>query len=422
MLVRGAPPGSVVEVRPFKKKRGEIHARRSRLVEAPPDAVLPPCSVFGLCGGCVLQELPISAQRQAKEEMVATLLGDLGDASFHPIQGPEEEYGYRNKVEISFGSSQYLSEERLARGDPIDGRFLGFHPPGRFDRIVDVPRCELVGDKTNAHLQRVREALPSSEFLPWNPRTHEGFWRHLVLRETTTGESLVAFYTAPPPEGAEAELAALAESLDATGVLWWVNDRVADAAIGEQRALLGGRPWIEERLSGLTLRLSITSFFQPNTRGAEMLYALVGEALGRGERLLDLYCGIGSIGLTLRDRFTEIVGVEINAHAAEDARANAERNGVSHYRTVCGPVEASTEGLEADAVVVDPPRAGLHPKAATWLAQLRATRLVYVACNPASLARDRAVLEEGGWRLTDLWTVDLFPQTGHVEAVALFVR
>jgi 23S rRNA (uracil1939-C5)-methyltransferase len=219
-------------------------------------------------------------------------------------------------------------------------------------------------------------------------------------------------------------LDALAEALpEVTGVCWYVNDRVADAAIGACRAVLRGEPFIEEVLGELRLRLSVESFFQTNSAGARILYDLVGEVVGSGNRLLDLYCGTGSIGLYLADRVQEVIGVELVESAVADARENAARAGISHARFIAGPVEQVAEGLEADVVVVDPPRAGLHPKAARWLAGLAGAQvLIYVACNPVSLARDREILEEGGWELTDVWTVDLFPQTGHMEAVARFVR
>ena len=426
VMVRGAPPGALVRVRPFKRKKGVVHARRLEMLREPPEAVVPRCESFGLCGGCTLQELPLQSQRAAREEHVRAILEPLDGVRWQGVRGTEAAYGYRNKVELTFGASRFLSEDDHEAGLPIDGRFLGFHAPGRFDRVVEAARCELVSEGLNKVISCVQAFLLESEFEPWNPRQHTGFWRHLVLRESTLGERLVVFYTAPPEDEVAAlgEIQALADSLpEVSGVCWYVNERVADAAIGSCRAVLRGREWIEEELGSLRLRLGVQSFFQTNTPGAEVLYQVVGEAVGRGDRLLDLYSGIGSIGLFLADRFKEVVGVEIVEPAVEDARENAKRNGIEHARFISGPVEEVAEGLVADALVVDPPRAGLHPKASRWLADLEvATTLVYVACNPASLARDREILEAGGWRLEDVWCVDLFPQTGHMEAVGRFVR
>jgi 23S rRNA (uracil1939-C5)-methyltransferase len=211
--------------------------------------------------------------------------------------------------------------------------------------------------------------------------------------------------------------------VDAAGVQWRVNAGVADVARGEVIEARGADA-IEERLGDVTFRLSPTAFFQTSTAGAKVLYDAVGEALGRGGTLLDLYCGTGAIGLYLASRFDRVVGVEENAESVEDARANAVRNGIPATFRAARVEDALDEirGGDGVRIVVDPPRAGLHPKVAKKLADTAADALVYVACNPASLGRDALVLAEGGWRMRELWTVDLFPQTGHVEVVARFVR
>ncbi len=422
--VRFAPPGALLEVRPAGRRRKLRLGRRLGLLEAPEGAVAPRCPQFAHCGGCNLQELDLATQRRHKERQVLEVLAPLDGVRVHPIAGTDAAYSYRNKVELTYGVKRYLDDAAFAAGEPFGGRFLGFHAPERFDRIVDTPRCELISDGLNAVLAAAREHLVGSALAPWDARAHTGFWRHLVLRETSTGERLVALYTAPPPPGAEAEVQAWAAGLPGVhGVVWIVNPGTGDAAVGELRAVLRGEPAITEQLGALRFRLSPTSFFQTNTPGAEVLYDVVAQAAGQGQRLLDLYCGTGTIGLWLAAGFDQVVGVERNEQAVADARANARANGIDGTRWLAGPVEDLAQELAADVVVVDPPRSGLHPRAAKWLAQLPgAERLVYVACQPASLARDRAVLEAGGWRLTDLWTVDLFPQTGHTEAVGRFVR
>ncbi len=431
ILIRGAPPGSCVHVRPFKRKRGTWHARRLHMVRPPADAVDAPCPVFGLCGGCILQELPLERQQAERQAMAQRLVEaelSLEGVTVHPVRGPSVPYGYRNKVELSFGVRRYLSEADHADGLPVDGRFLGFHAPGRFDRVVDADACLLAAPPMNQALGIVRaHALSPDAPVPWDSRAHTGFWRHLRIRHgVRTEQVLVGLYTASPAEGDEAHVARLAEALLAepavVGVQWCINDGVADVARGEVRQTWG-RDWLEERLGRITYRLSLDAFFQTNTAAAEVLYDTIGEALGESSgHLLDLYCGTGAIGLYLSDRFDRVTGIEEVASAVEDARANAARNGVEGtWRQA--KVEAVLDELPTDArVVVDPPRAGLHPKVARRLARSPGDVLVYVACNPASLGRDGAILAEGGWRLTDLWTVDLFPQTGHVELVGRFVR
>ncbi|MEM6929032.1 MAG: methyltransferase domain-containing protein, partial [Myxococcota bacterium] len=225
--------------------------------------------------------------------------------------------------------------------------------------------------------------------------------------------------------GDEGPVAALADALagQVAGVQWHVNDGVADVARGTV-ARTWGRPFLVERLGDLSVRVSPTSFLQTNTAGCVVLYDTIGEAVGRGTTLLDLYCGAGSIGLYLADRFTRIVGVEEVEAAVTDARINAEDNGIAATFTAA-KVEDTLQAIEGGDdvhIVVDPPRAGLHPKVARRLAETEVPVLIYVACHPGSLGRDAAVLREGGFRATDVWPVDLFPQTGHLELVARFVR
>jgi 23S rRNA (uracil1939-C5)-methyltransferase len=307
---------------------------------------------------------------------------------------------------------------------PIGGRFLGFHAAGRFDRVVDAPRCELVGEGASRVIAAVRAVLVHPDAPPpYDPHDHSGFWRHLVLREGSDGR-IAVLYTAEHDQGQLwAERVSEAVGDEVVGFQWRVNSGVADVARGELR-WSRGRDTVEERVGDVALRLSPTAFFQTNPVGARILYATVGEALGAGGTLVDLYCGVGAIGLALARRFDRVLGIEENAAAVEDARANAAANGID-ATFVAGKVEdelarwASAEGVH---LVVDPPRAGLHPKVAEAVARGRWASLVYVACNPASLGRDGEILRGGGWRLREVVPVDLFPHTGHLELVGVFAR
>jgi 23S rRNA (uracil1939-C5)-methyltransferase len=423
--VRGAPPGARVLVAVTDRKRGVLHGRRVATLAPPPDGVAPRCAVFGTCGGCSLQELPLAAQREHKLAAALRAIGDgIGEGVVaHPIRGTDEPYGYRNKLELSFGPRRWLTDAEQAAGGSAEGAFLGFHAPGRFDRVVDLGRCELGSERMNEVIAVVRShlAAPGSP-PPWDPRRHEGWWRHLLLREHG-GSLLVALFTGS--DAHEDRVSALRAALGslATAFRWLVNDEVADVARGRLLASWGPDHLLQP-LGDSVFAVGPSTFFQTNTRATEVLYDTVGEAAGRGPRLLDLYCGSGTIGQALRHRFGAVLGIEEHAGAVEDARANAARNGVAaEYhagrvedlldRVGCGP---------SDVVVVDPPRAGLHPRVAAHLAGVPAGVLVYVACNPGSLRVDGPVLRAGGWRCTDLWAVDLFPQTGHVEVVTRWVR
>ncbi len=447
VAVRPAPPGSRVLVRAAgRRKKGVLRARRLAMVRPPARGAVPPCPVFGLCGGCVLQELDPAAQRRVRYRFArAEVERGFGDAlppraRWHGIRAASAPYGYRNRVELTFGPTRYLTDAEVVAGADRGGRFLGFHAPGRFDRIVDTDACALAHPAMNAVIAAVRSvALSPDAPAPYGPRTHDGFWRHLLVRHAVaTGELLVVLFTTSPGEGeavwARRCLQAIAAAplpagASVAGASWAINDGVADVARGEVAEALG-RDWIRERFGAVEFRVSRTSFLQTSSAGAVVLYDTVREALGTppaDATLYDLYCGAGSIGLYLAGDFARVVGIEEVEAAVHDARANAGANGIEHVDFRAARVEDALDAVpEREAaprvLVVDPPRAGLHPRAARHLAGVRAECLVYVACGPASLGRDAAVLEAGGWRLTDLWAVDLFPQTGHVEVVARFER
>ncbi len=436
--VRPAPPGSVVRVVPQGKRKGVWSGRRVELVERPAGYRSPVCPVFGLCGGCALQELDLEHQRSFKQAFALEELASVVAAGpvVHPIRGVDRAEGYRNRVEFSFGTRRYLSETDHQGGGAIEGRWLGFHAPGRFDRVVDTDTCALVGPASNQVLTEVRaHALHPDAPPPWDSRAHQGFWRHLLVRESRLGELLVGVFTAP---GGDVEVGAVdrlatalmalrLDSAAVVGVVWVENGGVADVAQGAVRQIWG-RDHLREQLGDVSFRLSLSSFFQTSTEGASILYDTIGEALGSasGGTLYDLYSGTGAIGQYLAQRFSRIVGIEENPAATSDAARNAEENGVAHAEYRAARVEDALEHLPREgtrcALVVDPPRVGLHPRVVSALAQASADVLVYVACHPASLGRDAVALQAGGWRPTDVWTVDLFPHTGHVEAVVRFVR
>ncbi len=445
--LRGAVPGSVV-LAGGRCGSGTVLG----VVQPAVDAVEPRCPVFGTCGGCLYQQVPLERQRAEKHAALTTLLAPLGAPGVGPIGTPGEGYGYRNRMELSFGVDRYLGRAEQARanaGEEIEraGRFLGLHGAGRFDRIVDLDACAIASPALDAVLARVRADVLASPFPTWAPRAQTGFWRHLGLREGAEGVVLLV-YTTP---GAEAEAAWLVEhapTWGAAAVLWYTTERTADAAVGDLRAVLHGEPRLAVSLGGVPLTLSPLAFFQVNPTGAELLLRVIRGALRPGEGapepadvapdvapsglLLDLYCGVGALGLALHHEFSAVAGIDLVAEGIAEAMRNAALLGVrADYRA--GPAEKLLPDLLRDhgctgaksqrlAVLVDPPRNGLHPDALAPLCTLDADVLVYVACRPSSLARDGAKLRAAGWRCTGWTAVDLFPHTAHVEVVARFVR
>src|SRR5262245_12300046 len=382
----------------------------------------PPGPYFGRGGGCRLQHVRYDAQLEFKQRQVVeclTRLGRLGDVPVSPILGAPEVYGYRNKMEFTFAE---------ADGRPI----VGLHEAERYDAILDVERCLLQSDGMNAVLAEVRTFVRERRWSVYRQETEEGWLRFLMLREgRRTGEGIVNLVTASPDV---ATARALADRLQArcphvTSVVLNVNPKKAAVAVGVEEHPIAGNETIRERLGGLTFAISANSFFQTNTRQAERLFGIVAAyaALTGQETVLDLYAGTGAISLLLARQARAVYGIDLVPAAIEDAARNARENGISNCTFLPGEVrhvlpELLARGVRADVVVADPPRAGFHPKALRSVAQLGARRIVYVSCNPATLARDLTTLCEAGYRLAAVQPVDMFPHTPHIEVVVRLER
>jgi 23S rRNA (uracil1939-C5)-methyltransferase len=363
------------------------------------------------------------ATLRAKREQVREHLARIGHLEGVDVREPDpavEPFGYRNRMEYS------------AAPDPGGGVTLGFHARGRWDEVVDVPACLLATERGNAVRETVRAWAGREGVAPYDQRAQAGVLRHVVVREgIATGQALVTVVTAP---GAEAAVDRLAEPLsaahpEAVGLLHAVNAGVAEVASGLPFRVVTGRDWLEERVRGVTLRLSAGAFFQTNTRMTEVLYERVAEAAGLdgGQVLYDLFAGVGSIGIALAGGAREVVAIEIVPEAAADAERNARANGVGNHTVLCGDVgvvlrERRGELPPPDVAVVDPPRAGLSGRAVRRVLELAPPVLVYVSCQPATFADNAARFVAGGYRLEWVRPVDMFPQTPHIEAVARFTR
>jgi len=453
--IRKAVPGDTVEAT-VERRRGErIDARMDRLVEASPDRVEPRCRHFGRreladegCGGCSLQSLPYAHQLAAKERAVKSFLIERGveTAAVEPIVGQDEPWRYRNKMEFSFGDT---AEREFA---------LGLHPRGYRHEIVNLGECFLQSEFTSEFVPAVRAWARDLGLEPYLNSRDEGFLRTMTVREgKRTGERLVDLMTThdeetemegdrvPAREVAEAfagfvEAFAADRSAEVTSVYWtqkraiqgqpteWIGHRMAGKEVLEEQLHLPGG-------ETLTFEIGPRAFFQPNTRQAERLYREVLEragligAGGEPRSALDLYCGTGTIALALAPYADRVAGVEMQADAVENARRNAEDNGIEHATFFTGDVadvlesDRFREAFDAvDLVVVDPPRAGLQPDARDQVDGAGAPGLVYVSCNPEALARDLDDLVDRGYQIEKIQPIDMFPQTYHVECVAELVR
>jgi 23S rRNA (uracil1939-C5)-methyltransferase len=446
VFVPGGVPGDRLRVRLEQARarygRGVIES----LEEASAQRTSPPCPYFGRCGGCRLQHVAYPAQLEFKAKQVADVLqrvGDLRGFELRPIIGAPDLYGYRNKMEFTVArASQQTtprsgSEARAATPEAGEGRarervIVGLHEADRYDSVLDVDRCLLQSEAMNALLDEARRFFVDHELSAYDQDSGEGLLRFLMLREgRRTGEAMTNIVTAAP---AVSELAPLAERLRSrvpgtSSVVMNVNPKKASVAVGVEEHLLAGRDHIREQIGGLGFQISANSFFQTNTVQAERLFGMVLEAteLGGGETVVDLYSGTGAISLLLAQRCRWVYGVEVAQAAVDDAALNAAANGVTNCTFLAGEVRfvlpsLIARGVSAEVVVADPPRAGFHPKALHALVRLAPSRIVYVSCNPSTLARDVADLVRGGYGLRWVQPVDMFPHTPHIEAVARLDR
>jgi 23S rRNA (uracil1939-C5)-methyltransferase len=440
VFVPGGVPGDTVQVR-LTQARARFGRGTIESIERPsPDRVEAPCPYFGHCGGCRLQHLRYEAQLSLKTKQVTDCLqrlGGVGTFEMRPILPAPEIYGYRNKMEFTVARAD-AGERVVPKGRRLEpaagdgGPVVGLHEADRYDAVLDIERCLLQSDRMNALLDEARRFIAERRLTVYNQESGEGLLRFLMLREGRgTGEAMINIVTSAPsvPELEPLVGRVQARVPETSSIVLNVNPKKASVAVGVEEHLLGGRDHIRESLGGLTFQVSAGSFFQTNTAQAERLFGLVldAAALTGEETVLDLYAGTGAISLLLARRCRRVFGIEVAPAAVADAVRNAEINGITNCTFLAGEVrfalpELISRGVSADVVVCDPPRAGFHPKALAALATLAPGRIVYVSCNPATLARDVGDLARSGYRVEWVQPVDMFPHTPHIEVVAHLTR
>jgi 23S rRNA (uracil1939-C5)-methyltransferase len=432
IFVRGGVPGDRVRARVVKRKRAYAEARAVELIEASPERIEPRASH----PGAPWQVLPYARQIEEKGAQVREALERIGRFSGPPVEPVLEavdQWGYRNKVEYSFGHSAARAEgeEPTAGTEEEEGELvLGFHRPGSWSEIEDVTDDVLASGPVNELRERVKEWCRAEGLSGYDRRDHTGLLRNLVVREgRRTGTLQARLVTGPGSLRREG----FATAARADGVLHTRDSSVAETTRRGRTTLLAGHEQIEERIEAagrtLTFRISPDAFFQTNTEMADRLYAVASElaCLRGSEKVFDLYSGIGAIALALAPSAGEVWGVESVERAVADAIANAALNGIDNTRFFAGDVRTAMRPLlgEAgapDVVVVDPPRAGLSSKIVRRVLEAGADRIVYVSCNPTTLAPNARQIVDAGYRLETVRPVDMFPQTPHIECVAAFGR
>lgn len=433
LFVTGGVPGDVATVRVQKNKSSYAEGKVLQVEQASPDRVAPFCEHFGVCGGCKWQMLPYALQAQYKQVQVQDQLKRIGQVELPELESilpAVEDRRYRNKVEFTFSELPYLSAELLADSEGqeiVQQPVLGFHAPGFFDKVVDIDTCHLINEPVNLIKNALRGFALERGLSFYNARTQEGFLRNVVVRLALSGAlmvNLVVKYEAP-------ELFEILDMLkenfpQISSLNYTINDKVNDTIYDLKVHCYSGEDHIVEHLEDFKFKISPKSFFQTNTRQAERLYQTVRDFAGLTgkEVIYDLYCGTGSIGIFLSKGAAKIVGIEAVPDAIEDAKINAAWNGLENTEFISGDVIKIINGEfyekhgRPEVVITDPPRAGMHEKMIEQLLHIEAPRIVYVSCNPATQARDLQLLD-AKYKVLRLRPVDMFPQTHHVETVAL---
>ena len=420
VTVKNGIPGQKVRFVINKFKRGNAEGRLLEVLEKSPfEARDPVCSIFPACGGCMYQTMPYEEQMKMKEGQIRRIMDEAvnGEYVFEGVKASPKEFGYRNKMEFSFGDEY--------KDGPLS---LGLHKKGSTYDVLTASDCRLVHGDMNKILVCVLEYFRERNVSYYRKMQHTGYLRHLLLRRgDTTGEILVNLVTTTQEEH---DLQPLVEKIlnlkldgKIVGILHILNDSLSDVVKSDETRILWGQDYFYEKLLGLEFKITPFSFFQPNTRGAEVLYETVRDYIGdiHDMTVFDLFSGTGTISQVLAPVAKQVVGVEIVGEAVEAAKENAARNGISNCKFIAGDVFQVLDELEEkpDVIVLDPPRDGIHPKALPKILSYGVERIVYISCKMTSLARDLEMIQIAGYRVEKMTAVDQFCETVHVETVVL---
>jgi len=431
VFVDQAVPGDRASIRIYKKKKNYAEARVVELIESSPSRVVAPCEYSGFCGGCKWQFLRYEQQLEYKRRHVKESLEHIGlikDAVVYPTIPSAVNFGYRNKMEFSCADKRWLLPDELGRDDIDRGFAIGLHVPGTFYKVIDTKQCLLQPDLGNRLLADVRAYMRSSGLPVYGLHSQEGFWRFLVLRHSVAYDQwMVNIVTAAEDAGALQPLAdrIMQDHPRVVSVINNVTSRKAGVAVGEYEHVLAGTGIIADTIGDFEFEISANSFFQTNSRGAAVLYGIVKEYAGLtgAETVLDLYSGTGTIPILLSGHCREIIGIEIVESAVADAEKNCRQNGVSNCTFIQGDIRRCLSQVQQrpEVLIIDPPRAGMHTDVVNQVLELGVERIVYVSCNPATLARDIGMMADR-YRLLEVQPVDMFPHTYHIEAVAKLIK
>lgn len=430
LFVPFGAPGDIVDVKVDKKKRSYAEGHIVRMVEPSPRRVEPMCEHFGVCGGCKWQHIPYEDQLMYKRKQVCDALTRIAKVELpeiNPILGSRQTTCYRNKLEYTFSNKCWITFEDLRSGKEFpDRNALGFHIPGAFDKVLDIKKCWLQDDLSNELRLFIRQYTLEKGYTFYDLKAQNGLMRTLMVRIASTGEvMLIVVFGENNMAAIEDVMSAIAEKFpQITSLLYVVNLKVNDT-IGDQEVITyRGRDYINEEMEGLTFRIGPKSFYQTNSLQAYELYKVarrMAELTGN-ELVYDLYTGTGTIANFVARQARQVIGIEYVPEAIEDAKLNSKVNGIENTLFYAGDMkDVLTDGFVAehghpDVMIIDPPRAGMHEDVVNVILNAAPKRIVYVSCNPATQARDLALLDVK-YRVREVQPVDMFPHTHHVENV-----
>lgn len=428
-------PGDVVNIKLDKKKRNYAEAHIVDLVKPSPDRVTPACEHFGVCGGCKWQHIPYESQLRYKRDQVVDALTRIAKVEIpevNPTLGSKETFCYRNKLEYTFSCKCWITFEDLRSGREIaDRNALGFHIPGAFDKVLDIKKCWLQDDLSNRIRLFVRQYALAKGYEFYDIKAQQGLMRTLMVRIASTGEvMLIVVFARPEQEKIDDLMGAIAaEFPEITSLLYVVNQKVNDTIADQEVITYRGRDYINEEMEGLQFRIGPKSFYQTNSLQAYELYKVARRmaCLKPDDLVYDLYTGTGTIANFVARQVKKVVGIEYVPEAIADAKLNSEVNGIDNTIFFAGDMkDVLTDGFieehgRPDVMIIDPPRAGMHEDVVNVILNARPERIVYVSCNPATQARDLALMDSL-YRVEEVQPVDMFPHTHHVENVVRMTR
>jgi 23S rRNA (uracil1939-C5)-methyltransferase len=436
IFIENVVPGDVVDIRLSKNKKDWAEGYPIQFKSYSKERVEPFCQHFGVCGGCQWQMLPYQKQLQYKQQQVIDNLTRIGKVKLPqplPIAGSVEDKFYRNKLEFTFSTKEYIPDQNFDKNDREKSfrDVLGFHAKGFFDKIVNIQKCWLQPEPNNEIRNALREFAWKKELSFYDYREHRGLLRNLQFRICTTGEVMVNVVFGEDNEGKRNEVLDFLKQQfpQITTLLYTINLKKNDSLNDLEPVTFSGKGYVIEKLEDFQFKIGPKSFFQTNTKQAQKLYQITREfaELNGSQILYDLYCGTGSIGIFCSKGAKKIVGVEAIEEAIIDARQNALLNGISHSEFYAGDVidicndDFFSQHGKPDVIITDPPRAGMHEKLVRKILEMEAPTVVYVSCNPATQARDLSLMDEK-YEVTKLQPVDMFPHTHHIENVVQLKR